>query len=567
MGEYIDDLVSHADAVEDVLQLAQTLTEAHPDPYTAVGGPLAFHRHVAQIIDGLSEGGMTRSHLLGRLRPLVAALCDGHTAIGLPGAPIATPDTSETSGLPFQWDIASERVYIAGVYDEAHRGLLGARLTAVSGVPFAELARRMGALHGFDNPVNNLAHLMDVLGDRGQLAALLDAEVSNDHSTGIEPQEISIDVTSADGRSHHVLCLLGRSGSALRPGSALSLPPFNAADLASAFIGADGRVAYLRVGSLMRYREAFEVWRSAGFERLLGDHLTGVATAALGATPPDDSAAKIAIVPSATELLTDLFAEMTRRRTPMLVVDLRESTGGNSFFASILEYFLFGVEGVITADPGYQIPRYSPLYFANYTATPEAERQARLHNGGYDYTDEVQWRRWRREGPTPEELDRRRAEFAKAAEQSRTFAHAVMTTSPGVAWPLRVVVVTAARTYSAGFDVAAQLVKHGAHVIGVASGQAGNCFIDTLRYQLPRSRLDVAISFKRSLLFPEDAQRGAMLTPETELTYDRLATLAFDPHASVRLALDHLVTPGAASARGPVKSAWRRVSGLVARRR
>jgi hypothetical protein len=551
MDEYPEDLVSQVDAIEDVVQLAQTLAEAHPDPYTAVGGPLAFHRRVAEIIDGLGASGITRSHLLGRLRFLVAGLRDGHTDIYLPGAPVAESSSSAKSGLPFDWDIVSERVYIAGVYDEAHRGLLGATLTAVSGVPFSKLARRMGDLHGFDNPVNNLAHLMDTLSDREQLAALLDTELSNDQSIDSGRPEISIDVISAPGQSHHVLCRLGTSGTALRPGSALSLPAFNAGDLASGFIGADEHVAYLRVGSLMRYREAFEVWRSAGFERPLGEHLTGVATAALGATPPDDIAAKIAIVPSATELLTDLFAEMARRRTPALVVDLRESTGGNSFFASILEYFICGVDGVLTADPGYQIPRYSRLYFANYSPMSEPEQQALLRNGGYDYTDERQWRRWRDEGLQPEELERRRADFAEAAQHSPTFARAVTTTYPGVGWPLAVVVVTAARTYSAGFDVAAQLVKHGAHVVGVASGQAGNCFIDTLRYQLPHSQLEGAISFKRSLLFPEDAERGAMLTPETELTYDQLAALAFDHHASVRLALDRLATPSAESAPDP----------------
>ncbi len=247
------------------------------------------------------------------------------------------------------------------------------------------------------------------------------------------------------------------------------------------------------------------------------------------------------------------------------MVDLRESIGGNSFFASILEYFLYGREGVIAADPGYQIPRSSPLYFANYAGTPEAEQAARLRNGGYDFAEEEQWRRWRRDGLTPEELDQRRAEFAEGVEQSPTFARAVTSSYSGVTWPLQVVVVTAARTYSAGFDVAAQLVKHGARVVGVASGQAGNCFIDTLNYQLPHSQLDVSISFKRSLLFPEDAERGAVLTPEKELTYDRLAAANFDPHTSVRLALEHVAAGSAEPAPRRFIAPWRRISRIVNR--
>jgi hypothetical protein len=563
-----EERIPQAEAVEDILQLAQTLCEAHPDPYTAVGGPLAFHRRVAEIVDTVPEDGVTRSQLLTPLRPLVAALRDGHTAIRLPEAPLTPLSGSEKSGLPFEWDTASERVYIAGVYDEAHRGLLGATLTAVGGVSFAELARRVGALRGFDNAINNLTHLMEALSDRAQLADLVGTVgPASDRPAESEASEIAIAVISADGQSQRVLCRLGASGSPLRPESALSLPAFNAADLASGFIGAGERIAYLRVGSLMRYREAFEVWRAARFERPLGDHLTEVATAALGSAPPDDIAAKITAVPSATEMLTALFEEMARRRAPALVVDLRESVGGNSFFASVLEYFLYGREGVITADPGYQIPRYSPLYFANYAGTTEAEQAARLRNGGYDFTEEAQWRRWRRDGLTAEELDRRRAEFAEGVEQSSAFAHAVTASYSGVTWPLQVIVVTAARTYSAGFDVAAQLVKHGARVVGVASGQAGNCFIDTLNYQLPHSQLDVSISFKRSLLFPEDAARGALLTPDDELTYDRLTAANFDPHASVRLALEHVAAGNAEPAPRLFNGAWRRISGIVARLR
>jgi hypothetical protein len=256
---------------------------------------------------------------------------------------------------------------------------------------------------------------------------------------------------------------------------------------------------------------------------------------------------------------------MARRRPPALVVDLRESAGGNSFFASILEYFLYGAAGVITADPGYQIPRSSPLYFANYAGTPEAEQAARLRNGGYNFAEEEQWRRWLRDGLTAEEMDRRRQEFAEAANQSPTFARVVTSSYPGVTWPLQVVVVTAARTYSAGFDIAAQLVKHGARVVGVASGQAGNCFIDTLNYQLPHSQLAVSISFKRSLLFPEDADRGAVLTPEKELTYTQLAASHFDPHASVRLALEYVADGSVEPAPRRFIAPWRRISGIANR--
>jgi hypothetical protein len=281
LHELQEERMSTVEAVEDILQISQALTTAHPDPYAAVGGPLAFHRRVADIIDTIPNDSVTRLQLLAYLRPLVAALHDGHTAVRLTGTAIPAPATLKQSGLPFDWDIVSEHIYIAGVYDEVHSGLLGARLAAVGSVPFAELTRRMGVQRGFDNVVNNLTHLMDALGDGGQLADLVGvAELANDRPAEFGESEIPLDVVSAGGQSHRILCRLGASGPALCPESALSLPALNASDLAGGFIGAGERVAYLRIGALMRYREAFEIWHTTGFERLLGYHLTDVATAA-----------------------------------------------------------------------------------------------------------------------------------------------------------------------------------------------------------------------------------------------------------------------------------------------
>ncbi len=73
----------------------------------------------------------------------------------------------------------------------------------------------------------------------------------------------------------------------------------------------------------------------------------------------------------------------------------------------------------------------------------------------------------------------------------------------------------------------------------VPSAQAGNCFIDALSYKLKHSSLEGFISFKRSLSFPHDSERGKLLRPTYELTYEYLASRNFDPHATVSLALEY----------------------------
>ena len=121
-----------------------------------------------------------------------------------------------------------------------------------------------------------------------------------------------------------------------------------------------------------------------------------------------------------------------------------------------------------------------------------------------------------------------------------TFGRVLAARQDEALWTPRVVVLTAARTYSAAFDVAATLVRHGAGVVGVPSAQAGNCFIDILPYTLTQSGLRGIISFKWSQMFPDDPARGKVLRPTHVLTYAYLAQHTFDPHASVTLALEHL---------------------------
>jgi len=213
---------------------------------------------------------------------------------------------------------------------------------------------------------------------------------------------------------------------------------------------------------------------------------------------------------------------------------------------------LYGVQGMLAAEEGYQVRRYSPLYRANYQS-PSAERAAEINrflgNGGYDFSDEEAWERRRRTGFTPSERKRRVAELQHHVSLAPSFARVFDRGRRLPVWsPRRMTVLTSAQTYSAGFDIAAMLVKHGAEVIGVPSAQAGNCFIDSLHYTLDHSGLHGYISFKWSRRFPNDPERGNLLRPDVELTYDYLARLGFDPNASVRLALEFLGYSHAVSA-------------------
>jgi hypothetical protein len=422
-------------------------------------------------------------------------------------------------------------VAVAWVED---RPLLGARLAGLCGVPAAGLAERLRRLRGCDNEYQLLAQLALAFAHPAALADLLDLDAL--------PADAPLDLFLPDGGQVTVaLQWDGEAPGALfSPPSVLTPPALNTARLGWSFLDERRTTAWLSVASLRHYRENFEVQRATGFQGLSTERLAAIAREVTGGHLPATIEEQIAAVPSATGLVRDVVVAMRGARTSTLLVDLRECDGGNSFFATILGYFLYGREALLRAEQGYQVRRYSPLYFANYQgATPEALAAA-LQNGGYDFAEEGAWLARRRDGLTPAALAQAREAFERGIARSPTFARVYARNEDGERWMPRVVVLTSAWTYSAGFDVAALLVRQGADVVGVPSAQAGNCFIDILRFRLDHSGLEGMLSFKRSLLFPDDAERGRVLRPARELTYADLIARQFDSQATVALALDHL---------------------------
>ncbi|HZO75001.1 MAG TPA: hypothetical protein VFB60_22530 [Ktedonobacteraceae bacterium] len=525
--------LSKREAQEDIAQLVQLLTESHPDPYSGMGGPLAFHREVAHILDSLSEEGITDTQLLRLLRPFVAGIHDGHTAI----FPRSDAEEKEAVRLWLDWEIVEEQFYVAAVYREEDRSLLGARLKAVEGIAFAELVERMKHLKGYDNAYWNLINLkFAFIIDSLFLLELLQWEdlPQSLHLSLWLPDDSEQDIEIPSG----VVC----PGERIEPPTRTPTPTLNAAEMGWCFLDEQKQVACLRVDTLMRYREMFEFWDGIGY---LSSSIKWLDETVRRVLPeekplPERVEDRLALVPSATELLRDLFGAMCQARTLSLLVDLRACPGGTSFFNEILKYFLYGTESVFEVEDSYQVPRYSPLFFSLHeNKKPEdPEFQNALMHGGYDFTDENGWKERKRDGITAQEKERAYQDMKKYIDLMPTFLREIESREWEKAWTPRVTVLTSAMTSSAAFTVLIGLLRHGAKTLGVPSMQAGNCFIDALSFKLAHSELQGHISYKWSLSFPDDPERGKLLRPDYELTYQHLLKHQFDPHTTVQLALE-----------------------------
>jgi hypothetical protein len=505
------------------------LEATHPDPFLRSGGMVAFRKRFAEAQAAIPAGGIERRGFERLLRPLVAQVGDGHTKLD---------QDSVGTDAQVLVDLApvEGRLVVTAVYDPAQLGWVGATVQSIEDVPLAALTERMGARAGYENVYTNLEHLVEAAASSRQLADLLDRPAL----TG----SVAFQVLLPSGESATLRAPLRAGGPTprLTPPSRLKLPTLDGSGMAAGFLDDAGHVGYFRLDSSMRYREAFEVWRLTGLDQ--GDWLDQVVERVTGRKASGSEAQKLAQVPSVTERLMALFKDMKARRTPTLIVDLRENPGGQSVFADILEYFLYPLDTIVAVDHGYQVPRFSALYFKDHSADTLDKVRARttpeFQVGDLDFTGMDQWRHQHAVPPSPAELKRLGQDYLEQLRGLPTFAKALDKGGWNAAWTPRVVVLTSGRTYSAAFDAVLQLRAHGAAVVGVPSSQAANCFIDTIGFQLAHSHLTGSISFKWSVGLPQDPKNGTILQPDRELTYADDRAFQFDPNATILLAMHDL---------------------------
>jgi hypothetical protein len=516
---------------EDVLQLANLLVESHPDPYSAGGGPLAFRRRIQSVLESITEEGMTATEFLRLLRPLVASVQDGHTSVRFPEREgTQTP----SARLWLDWDTVEGQLYLSGVYRLQDESFLGARLQTLEGVPFAQLTERISQVWGCDNNYHRLVRLSRAFAEPVLLADILGIKAL--------PQWLHLTLLLPDGSEQEVALPLSEEapGEVIQPASHIFVPTLNAAQMGWSFLDEQHKIACLRATSMWHYREAFEFSQAIGNQAHLDSALEQTVRKVVTGPLPEEIEARIAAIPSATDLLRDVFSAMREAQSTHLVVDVRHNGGGNSIFGAMLLYFLYGLERLLTTDGGYQIKRYSPHFFqVNQNLKPEDYQEA-LQNGGYDFSMEKVWQKHQQQGWSVEDRERESQDLQGLFAHMPTFSPLFEQRLWEASWTPHVLVLTSADTYSAGFDLAVDLYHQGADLIGVPSAQAANCFIDGLWYGLEHSQLEGWVSFKRSLGFPNDPERGKLLRPHHELTYVYLARQGFDPHATVRLALEHI---------------------------
>lgn len=521
-------IFTRQELIHDARQLVSILEQSHPDPYINGGGKIAFQRRFQDLLEDIPAAGMTNEQFYRLLLPFVAALRDGHTAM----LPLQT-DAPPQPGLPLTFKIIDGTLVVAGDVHKDSKSLRGALLLSVEGVPITELLGRQNSLRGIENVYGTLALLTRSLSTASGLQNLIP------DWTDTAKIRVTLRLPGGDIGEFSFQPDEGTTIPATEPTTRVLLPDMSRSDVAWSFLDASGNAALLKIDDMSSYREAYEDWIDAGmsegpeFARATYQKFHEQAA-------PDRVEDVLAGIPSATDVFRDLVVAMKREETSFLIVDLRKNTGGNDLMVQMLLYFLYGKEAMFFYDKGFQISRYSDLYFQMYTNASLEEinrnRTVPLEVGDYDFSKE----RARGNGESPavspeaagEDL-KRIPTFYKVFSQNlyENFYR-----------PPQLVVLSSAWTYSSGFTMLAALEGLGATVLGTPSAHAGNNFGDSLLFRLSNTQLRGAVSFKQNVTYPDDPDKGRCLRPDIMLTHDKWESLSFDPNAEILLALEFFET-------------------------
>ncbi len=455
------------EALLEISQLLKILTEAHPDPFMRFGSQVKFYIRVNDIISNLPETlDITQMHIV--TSKVSALVGDGHTFMDQLICP--------NGRVWLELEPIGEKIIIMGVYESKHTDLIGQSILSVNGIPTEDLLSSMLEIRGANGAPNNLINLAYALKDPCMISLLTgngSGNLKRITYTLMSQEDSSI-------RKITVPCSLGAPGKLIEH-HPLDFPASPESDISYGIL--EDRIGYLRIDSMIRYRENYESQLKFGASESFIRELLEIS----GIETNGRVEEIISGIPSASEAIIDLLKVMDKKGIKDIVVDLRKNSGGNSYLAHILAYFLYGSRAW-DVDEGYDIERHSPWYKSQFNVKNDAETP-----GGYTFQEMDKWLSGKR--------GLNREEWEEIVGLSSTFTEYEKRYNPVTG--IKAYVLCSTRTFSAGFDLLSMLKKCGATVIGITPSQAANAFTNIIRFSLTISGLKGCVSSKLMLKFPE----------------------------------------------------------------
>jgi hypothetical protein len=516
--------LTHEQLVKDARTFFADLEATHPDPYTNLGGKVAFKKKAQRLIHDLPTAGLTAPEFTDRLSAFVAPLKDGHTR--LRGARERWQDSAPRLAVQFQ--VASDGLLLSSFDLPELKGTQGYRLVAVNAHSVSELLDRMAAEVATENDYGTYVGLTIALRSFKLLKNLMpDLDRSQGVTYTLEAPNGSTVTRSLSWDGDHPVEAEKWSAKPVRNSPLHRLEE----DFYAQFFP-DGQTAYFRVANMMP-REGYEViqkYHVGNLQEFLQQYY-----AARKKQEPSDPEEAMRGIPSVFEIATNLLQEMKKRNTPNLIVDFRGNGGGSTPTIIPFFYEMYGDAYFGRHSDAEFVQVKSPLYLTKYNTSVDEEKKKdpSFELGEYEFTGN--------EPGTAEE--KRIKKFAEWKEKGMSFEPALEALKGNPLYtPRKVIVLCDPNTFSAAFQATFILHEMGAKLVGVPPAQSPNAFMEATEFILPESGIKGYISNGMQMYVPSDP-RVNVLHPDFETSFAVFNKYGGDEDTSLRLALE-LLTAG-----------------------
>lgn len=517
-GLFAQPVLPRDSLVADFRQFIHYLEETHPDPYTAFGGKVFFHRKAIETEKKLSEQDYDLKEFCAQIERFLAVLGDGHTHL------TTSRIQQHTSSLFFPLDtkVIADGLMITGL-PEAYKRYLGCKILTVNGTSAGEMAEKTGYILAAENLYGKYSHLSRNLPDLSFLQRIIPA--SDTLTLGV--------LTPAGEKKECRLKALPREE--CNRLKRVSCPSWEViqdiGNMEWRFLDAEKQTMYFRLKSVMA-REAYAYMQKSGWDgwtQQVGAYYNQLLHREMPANPEE----AIAGIPAMGQEFRKMLETMKKEKARNLVIDLRGNGGGFTPITLPTLYQLYG-DRYLQTDMGTRFYRLiSPLYMQKIKQTlDDFNRNNGTGLAFGDYLGEE-------ENPETESPDQLRKQFLAQCIGGEEEYIRDLDGQP-VYTPRKIYVVTDANTFSAAFHYAFYLWKMGATVVGVPSRQAPNTFMESTPFRLPRTGIKGSISNSVQYFLPTTDRRATTFYPDWIPEYDDYVKYGFDTDTEIRYMMDRI---------------------------
>ncbi len=488
------------------------LIEIHPDPYSAFGSQIEFYKAKQNCREEVKQVANDKV-FVAKINQFISPLEDGHTYISLRKSSV-----NNEKYLPVQLKVSGDYLFIQSATGEFAKNI-GKAITAVNDIPMNNLLQKVKKIRASENISGTYNNLISMLQQRSSVKQLLD-----------ETDAISL---SFKGEKEAIEVPYQPKVEWVKRESNLKMENNNGL-LLREMIGRKKDIGYLAWNSVIS-REYIE-WVNANQTKYINDqlswaysHMTHQRT---GKVEKD-----IQQIPSLYEEFYLLLKEMKKKNSKYVIIDLRKNGGGMTPLIEPLLYLMHGDQYLSFDFKAEYIKKISLDYlkkfgFENIEALNKAW-YADYKVGDYKFDDS--FGNYKSYLP----LEERRKSIEKGYQG---FGGEFVKKAAQLGYmPSKIIVLTSPNTFSAAYHFTYFLKRLGkTKLIGVASRQAGNSFMETTNFELPETKLSGSISNGKQVLFKDDLEQGKLLRPDIEMQWSDYQKYGFDENAELLKAIDFI---------------------------